>query len=211
MESRKRTLADGTRGSLMESAMVLFAEKGIDAVSLRDITTRAGTNVSSIKYHFGSREALIDEIAVLLLSPINQERLFRLNELESQRNPSVQVVLKALFDPLVDSLKSSPISASLYLKLIGRLLGDHSKNFPPFLREQLHEITKIFLRLIKKIRPKYSSKDALLRLQFSFGVLLSSMVHSEFVNRSPEENCSENHFAETVHQIIIFCEAGFQQ
>ena len=46
----------GTRVALMEAAAALFAEKGFEVVSVREITTLARANVASVKYHFGSRE-----------------------------------------------------------------------------------------------------------------------------------------------------------
>jgi AcrR family transcriptional regulator len=40
----------------------LFAEKGFDATSTRDIAKSAGVNVSMISYYFGSKEKLFEEI-----------------------------------------------------------------------------------------------------------------------------------------------------
>src|SRR5687768_8084123 len=49
-----------TRELLVRTAEQLFAERGIDAVSLREIGQVAGQgNNAAIQYHFGDREALV--------------------------------------------------------------------------------------------------------------------------------------------------------
>lgn len=50
--------SDQTRAALVEAAITLFGEKGFDATSTRDIAARAGANIGSISYHFGSKEGL---------------------------------------------------------------------------------------------------------------------------------------------------------
>ncbi|MCY1296682.1 Bacterial regulatory protein, tetR family [compost metagenome] len=45
---------------MLDVAEVLFAERGIEAVSLREIVSESGQrNSSAVKYHFGTREDLI--------------------------------------------------------------------------------------------------------------------------------------------------------
>lgn len=43
---------------LLDAAEELFAERGYDAVGIREIADRAGVNLSGIKYHFGSKRGL---------------------------------------------------------------------------------------------------------------------------------------------------------
>ena len=49
-----------TRMTLINAAEELFAQSGIDGVSLRQINVTAGQkNSSAVHYHFGSKESLI--------------------------------------------------------------------------------------------------------------------------------------------------------
>lgn len=43
---------DATRQRLIDAAGPLFAAKGVEATSVRDITERAGVNVAAVHYHF---------------------------------------------------------------------------------------------------------------------------------------------------------------
>ena len=47
---------------ILQVAEKLFAEKGFDGTSIRDIASEAGANVSMISYYFGSKENLMKEI-----------------------------------------------------------------------------------------------------------------------------------------------------
>ena len=52
-----------TRLALMRAAEQLFAQQGVDRVSLREIAIAAGQrNVSAATYHFGSKRELIETI-----------------------------------------------------------------------------------------------------------------------------------------------------
>lgn len=51
-----------TVGRLREAAEELLLERGQAATTLRDITDRAGANVASVSYHFGSKDALLAEV-----------------------------------------------------------------------------------------------------------------------------------------------------
>lgn len=47
---------------IMETAERLFAERGFDGTSVRDIADEAGINVAMISYYFGSKEKLMEAL-----------------------------------------------------------------------------------------------------------------------------------------------------
>ena len=47
----------GTPLRIMESAMRLFAQSGLDAVSVREIALDANVNGAAINYHFGTKSS----------------------------------------------------------------------------------------------------------------------------------------------------------
>jgi AcrR family transcriptional regulator len=51
---------EGVRERLIRAAESLFAERGLDAVSLREILAAAEVgNSSAVQYHFGDRSGLV--------------------------------------------------------------------------------------------------------------------------------------------------------
>jgi len=47
---------------IMEAAEELFAEKGFDGTSVRDVAKKAGVNLAMISYYFGSKEKLMESL-----------------------------------------------------------------------------------------------------------------------------------------------------
>jgi AcrR family transcriptional regulator len=52
---------DDTRQRLLEAAEQVFAEKGLEAGTVREIIRRAGVNLAAVNYHFGDKETLYQE------------------------------------------------------------------------------------------------------------------------------------------------------
>ncbi|MBG59213.1 MAG: hypothetical protein CMJ16_02020 [Peredibacter sp.] len=50
-----------TKGKILKIAHELFSQKGYDGVSVREISSAAGVNISAISYHFENKEKLFQE------------------------------------------------------------------------------------------------------------------------------------------------------
>jgi AcrR family transcriptional regulator len=67
--------ADRKRGGDTPAALVaagrhVFARKGFDGASVRDITRQAGVNLGAITYHFGSKRGLYEAVLTSGLGPM---------------------------------------------------------------------------------------------------------------------------------------------
>ncbi len=56
--------SEKTRAKLIEAAGQLFAEKGFNGVTVRDIAKAADTHLSALNYHFRTKEALYHEVLI---------------------------------------------------------------------------------------------------------------------------------------------------
>lgn len=61
-ERRRNKAFDETHTALIETAVRLVSEKGIEALSLSEVAREAGVNRTTIYYHFESREALVNAL-----------------------------------------------------------------------------------------------------------------------------------------------------
>lgn len=61
-----------TRQQLVAAALHLFGHRGFDGTTTRQISTRAGTNVAAIGYHFGGKDQLRMACGELVASRIGQ-------------------------------------------------------------------------------------------------------------------------------------------
>jgi AcrR family transcriptional regulator len=53
---RPAEVARRTRGAVLDAALALFATRGFDGVSLRDIAEAAGTTHGLVRHHFGAKQ-----------------------------------------------------------------------------------------------------------------------------------------------------------
>lgn len=77
----------GTKTRLMDAGEQLFSRHGLEAVTIRQINRTAGQrNTSSLLYHFGSKEGLIEAIFIDRFSGINARRHAMLDLITASRS-----------------------------------------------------------------------------------------------------------------------------
>ncbi len=100
-----------TRQSLLDRATDVFAENGFDGASVREITSRATTNLAAINYHFGGKEALYREVLGLAVAAISDASLLDEDTIDhGTREEAVRLFIRQQVTPL---LKRGQISRYL--------------------------------------------------------------------------------------------------
>src|SRR2546423_7138349 len=94
-----------TRGALIGAAEQLFAARGIDGVSLREITRAAGQrNTGALQYHFGDRDELLRAVLEKHQRDIDIHRHALLDNYELAGRDDLRALAAALVLPLVSKL-----------------------------------------------------------------------------------------------------------
>lgn len=70
MKDRKTDQSE-TRLQLLEAAAEVFAQRGFDAATVREICDKAGANIASVNYHFRDKETLYAEVLKHALNRAN--------------------------------------------------------------------------------------------------------------------------------------------
>ncbi|MFF8716421.1 TetR/AcrR family transcriptional regulator [Streptomyces sp. NPDC015184] len=106
-----------TKLHLIATAERLFAEHGINAVSLRKIAADAGQrNDNAVTYHFGSKQGLVDAIFEHRQGPIDARRLALIGVFDREgRGDDPYAIAEAFARPLAELLGGPP-SGSWYLR-----------------------------------------------------------------------------------------------
>lgn len=90
-----------TRAALLEAGFNVFARKGFDGASVRDITREAGANLGAITYHFGSKRGLYSAVLEARLSPL-VERVGRAAAGTATALDRLDAVVEAFFEHLAE-------------------------------------------------------------------------------------------------------------
>jgi len=114
--------APGVREDLLAAAEALYAERGIDGVSLREINAAAGArNASAVQYHFGDRQGLLRAILAKHRPAVESERHRLLDACEAKDLPDLRELAGALVRPLADLL---PVDGGPgYLQVVSDLVN----------------------------------------------------------------------------------------
>jgi AcrR family transcriptional regulator len=111
-----------TRGRVLKAAARLFAERGFNHVSIRDICKEAGSNVASVNYHFGDKLGLYRELIGAVAEGMHDAKISAL-EAGAGRPPEDQLraYIRGFLHQLLDQ---NPEETCWLEKLIARETTD---------------------------------------------------------------------------------------
>jgi AcrR family transcriptional regulator len=101
-EKKTTTGAAETSEKLVDAAVELFASKGFNGTSIRDIAKLTGMTISNIYYHYGSKEGLL----VAILERATRQIVGSLNpvvEMDLEPLERFKLLLRTHFDLLVNA------------------------------------------------------------------------------------------------------------
>lgn len=102
MQPRKDNEGAGpaTKSKLKAAAQRLFAERGVNGVSVRDIVAAAGLrNSASLNYYFGSKEELVRELIIEGARRTDEARNRALDNMEADGGPTcIADVIRLMID-----------------------------------------------------------------------------------------------------------------
>lgn len=155
-------MAQDTRARLLEAAEALFAERGVAASKLRDITRRAEANIAAVNYHFGSKLGLLQALCTLRLRHLNEERLEQLATADDEP-PALEAILRAYIEPTVRLCRACPA----FVKLWRRLEAEPTAVREAVFREaRLAETVAGFGRALAKALPGAALPELFWRMHF---------------------------------------------
>jgi len=132
--------AVSTQDTILDVAERLFAEHGVDEVSLAQINREAGQkNRSAINYHFGSKQKLLLAILARHEATLETERLKLLEKFEAAGRIGAREVAIALVQPIAVKLEQGD-AGHAYLLILSQLVGH------PELSIQEQQLTAITTR-----------------------------------------------------------------
>lgn len=123
--------ADETRAQLIRAAERLFADRGVEAVSLREINRDAGQrNATALQYHFGDRRSLVHAILAKHELAVEASRHALLDEIEADGQRDLRRLSAALVLPAAEKLSDRDGGARLPARRRAAHQPSHSARRP---------------------------------------------------------------------------------
>jgi AcrR family transcriptional regulator len=107
-----------TRTRILREATLLFAERGFQATTIRDLALKAGVNIAAVNYHFRSKEELHSAVLELALAEWSSEVIA--GE-DVARDSGLDRVLRTIITALVAPVIEREGNSSL-LRLVGWMM-----------------------------------------------------------------------------------------
>lgn len=199
---------------LLDAAEQLFADKGFEVVSVRDITQMAKANVAAVNYHFGSRDGLIALVVTRYITPVNEERLVRLEALErkwSGKAVPLEEIIDALVRPLAGIVQKSELSERLFCKLMGRIFSLQGNGFPEVVELQMRHLSDRFIRAMAKSLPSLSQEELIWRTHFVIGSMIHTLMNQDMLHRLTNGASGTPTMEATLGRFIRFAAAGLRE
>ncbi|MFF0830655.1 TetR/AcrR family transcriptional regulator [Brevibacillus sp. NPDC003359] len=130
---------------VLDAAMQLFWEKGYEATSLSDLTSRMGIQRPSIYSTFGDKKELFE-------TALRRYTMSRASEVRTklQNNPSVKEAFRRFFNEVVDEEYTESLSRGCFCINTMVELAPHDEKFEILTREHQMYLSVIFQETIER-------------------------------------------------------------
>lgn len=162
---------------ILDTAEVLFAERGFAETSLRHITSKAKVNLAAVNYHFGSKKSLIQAVFARYLTPFTERFHGALDELEARYAGGV-IPLEELLETMARTVLEVPAernSLKVFMRLLGLAYSQAQGHLRRYIQEEYGSVFSRFTELVRRATPDLPNAERFWRLHFVLGTVIFTL------------------------------------
>lgn len=199
-----------TKNKILDAADVLFADKGFNGTSLREITSQANVNLAAVNYHFGSKKELIKAVMSRYMDELSPQLESALSLIcQAQQKPNLHDVFSAFIEPLLYLNEFKENGTSTFLQLLGRGYTDSQGFLRWFLTTQYPNVFTHFTQAVKIAYPELTTEEMFWRLHFTMGTIVFTMSSSEaLIDIAQNDFDNTLDIAGVIERVIPYVAAG---
>ena len=206
---RPREGAD-LRDRILDSAELHFAEHGFSGASMRDIAALAGVNQALIRYYFGNKDALFQEVFRRRGGALSGRRHVLLDELLAREStPSVEDIIRAYLIPQWDMKYSGP-SGAAFVRLQARLHAEPEEYALQLRREVYDASVRRYITALETALPTIPRDVISIRMAFLVGTYLFMLNDLGRLGDMTEGQISEIGKNPMLDHLVAFLAAGLK-
>ncbi|WP_163557461.1 TetR/AcrR family transcriptional regulator [Halomonas sp. NO4] len=179
---------------ILDTAEVLFAERGFAETSLRTITSKARVNLAAVNYHFGSKKALIQAVFARYLDPFTERFHGALDALEA-RHPDGTIPLEELLESMARTVLEVPAerhSLKVFMKLLGLAYSQAQGHLRRYIQEEYGSVFTRFTELVRRATPELPDAERFWRLHFVLGTVIFTLSGLDALRDIAEKDYGEH-------------------
>ena len=196
-----------TRERILDEAERLFAELGFAAVSVRQITQAAQTNIAAVNYHFGGKDNLYLEVFRQRWLPRARRLTAQLEALESRGVDSLEEVVRTIAEAMLLGFTGQEERVQHSL-LIMREVAKPSAAFDVVVQDALGPFLALMGRMLAKGLPGLDEQGLKLYCLSVFFQVLHFNFARNLVSRATGRDYDQAFLARLVEHITSFALRG---
>jgi len=202
----------GTRERILDAAETLFAERGFDATSIRDIANRAGDTIGTLSYHFKSKDRLLVEVVQRRFDVLADLRrnMYAGFRARAGGAPRLNDAIAAITVPFLERAMCGGEAWQSYTALIGRMMYVNDRVNYDAIAQLSDPVARELLGWLRDAAPQASPVDIGYAYQFIIGCLMdcSSQMENNRIQRITDGACSASDYQEIMGRFLTFITAG---
>ncbi|MEC9482227.1 MAG: TetR/AcrR family transcriptional regulator [Halomonas sp.] len=179
---------------ILDTAEVLFAERGFAETSLRTITSKAKVNLAAVNYHFGSKKALIQAVFARYLDPFTERFHAVLDELEAEYAER-PIPLEVLLENMARTVLEVPAernSLKVFMRLLGLAYTQAQGHLRRFIQAHYGSVFTRFAELVRRATPELPDAERFWRLHFMLGTVIFTLSGLDALRDIAEKDYGEH-------------------
>lgn len=198
-----------TKNKILDAAENLFADKGFNGTSLREITSQAEVNLAAVNYHFGSKKELIKAVMSRYMNELSPRLEVALTTVYMLENIELVDVFSAFIEPLLSLNDFKENGTSNFLQLLGRGYTDSQGFLRWFLTTQYPGVIDNFVLAVQKAYPELTAEEMFWRLHFTMGTVVFTMSSSDaLIDIAKSDFERELQISDVIRNVIPYVAAG---
>lgn len=196
------------RDVILDSAEAAFADHGFAGARMRDVAAAAGVNQALIRYYFGSKEDLFDEVFRRRGSVISGRRHVLLDQLQAGgARPEVKALIRAYLRPQWE-MKHSGRGGAAFVRLQARLHAEPEEHALRLRREVYDASVHRYIQALAEALPELPREVISIRMAFLVGTYLFMLNDLGRLNDLTEGQIGEIGPEAMLDHLVAFLSAG---
>jgi AcrR family transcriptional regulator len=200
---------DGTRERILRTGERLFAERGFNGVSIRELAAAAQVNIASVGYHFSNKEGLLSEVYRRHCEPMIEERLRGLKASSKLRGKArIAAIIEAFIRPALQQVKAE--DGETFIRMRAVLSGENSELLEKLVAENFDQSSTAFIDMLCECLPHLSRTDVCWRFHFLLGTIYYTAAGPHRISAFSNGRCDPSNAEDVIKELVPFMTRAFQ-